>query len=102
MKFLCCSRLLMICIASKHPHKLEKIYVMVSRLKNISGALAARNAQNLSALNLACLFLHDMPLAARFIAEVMLEKGLPVNEVSVCGIELAYDYDCIFKTFLQL
>jgi hypothetical protein len=92
----------MILIANEHPHKLEKIYVMVSRLKNIPGALVARNAQNQSALSLACLFLHHTPLVARFIAEVMLEKGLPVNEVSVCGSELACDYACIFKTFLQL
>jgi hypothetical protein len=92
----------MILIANKHQHKLEQIYVMVNRLKNIPGALTARNAQNQSALHLACLFLHHMPLVARFIAEVMLEKGLLVNEVSVHGSELAYDYGCIFKTFLQL
>lgn len=92
----------MILIANKHSHKLEQIYVMVSRLKNISGALVARNAQNQSALSLACLFLHHMPFVARFIAEVMLDKGLPVNEVSVGGSELAYDNRCIFKTFLQL
>jgi len=90
----------MILIVNEHPHKLEKIYVMVSRLKNIPGALVARNAHNQSALSLACLFLHHMPLVARFIAEVMLEKGLLVNEVSVCGSELAFDYGCIFKTFL--
>jgi len=90
----------MILTVNEHPHKLENIYVMVSRLKNIPGALVARNAQNQSALSLACLFLPNMPLVARFIAEVMLEKGLPVNEVSVCGSELAYDYGCIFKTFL--
>jgi len=72
---------LMILVCNEHLHKLEQIYVMVSRLKNIPGALIARNAQNQSALSLACLFLHDMPLVARFIAEVMLEKGLPVNEV---------------------
>lgn len=71
---------LMILIVNEHPHKLEKIYVMVSRLKNIPGALVARNAHNQSALSLACLFLHHMPLVARFIAEVMLEKGLLVNE----------------------
>jgi hypothetical protein len=92
----------MILIANKHSHKLEKIYGMVSRLKNIPGALVARNAQNQSALSLACLFLHHMPLVTRFIAEVMMEKGLPVNEVSVRGSELAFDYGCIFKTFLQL
>jgi hypothetical protein len=91
----------MILIANEHEHKLEQIYVMVSRLKNIPGALIARNAQNQSALSLACLFLHDMPRVARFIAEVMLEKGLPVNEVSVRGSELAYN-GCIIKTFLQL
>jgi hypothetical protein len=92
----------MILIANEHPHKLEQIYVIVSRLKNIPGALVARNAQNQSALSLACLFLHHMPLVARFIAEVMLEKGLPVNEVSVYGSEFAYDYGCIFRTFVQL
>ena len=92
----------MILIVNKCPHKLEQIYCMVSRLKNVPGALVARNAQNQSALNLACVFLHQMPFVARFIAEVMLEKGLPVNEVSVCGSELAYDYGCIFRTFLQL
>jgi hypothetical protein len=92
----------MILIANEHQYKLETIYVMVSRLKNIPGALIARNAQNQSALSLACLLLHRMPLVARFIAEVMLEKGLPVNEVSVRGSELAYYYGCIFKTFLQL
>jgi hypothetical protein len=92
----------MILIANEHQHKLEQIYVMVSKLKNIPGALVARNAQNQSALSLSCLFLHHMPLVARFIAEVMLEKGLRVNEVSVHGSELAYGYGCIFKTFLQL
>jgi len=71
---------LMILIVNDHPHKLEQIYVMVSRLKNIPGALVARNAQNQSALSLACLFLHNVPLVARFIAEVMLEQGLPVDE----------------------
>ena len=95
----------MILIANEHQHKLEQIYVMVSMLKNISGALVARNAQNQSALSLASMFLHRTPFVARFIAEVMLEKGLPVNEVSVSGsvcvcvcahAELAYGNGCIF------
>jgi hypothetical protein len=73
----------MILIVNEHEHKLEQIYVMVSMLKNIPGGLAVRNAQNQSALSLACVFLHHMPFVARFIAEVMLETGLPVNEVSV-------------------
>ena len=91
----------MILIVNEHSQKMEYIYVMVSRLKNIPGALIARNALNQSALRLACLFLHHMPFVARFIAEVMLETGQPVNEVSVSWIvcahaELACDNGCMF------
>jgi hypothetical protein len=75
----------MILIVNYHPQKLEYIFAMVSRLKNIPGALEARNAQNQSALRLACLFLPRMPFVARFIAEVMSEKAVPINEVCICG-----------------
>jgi hypothetical protein len=74
----------MILIVNNHPQKLECIFALVNTLKHISGALEARNVQNQSALLLACLFLPHMPFVARFIAEVMGEKDIPVNEVRVC------------------
>lgn len=80
----------MILIVNNHPQKLELIFAMVNRLKEISGALEARNAQNQSALLLACLFLPRSPFVARFIAEAMQEKDVPVNEVrtsSSCGVD---------------
>jgi hypothetical protein len=75
----------MILIVNNHPQKLEGIFAMVNRLKHIPGALKARNNQNQSALLLACLFLPNMPFVARFIAEAMGEKDIPVNEVCICG-----------------
>lgn len=67
------------------PEKLEYIFAMVNRLKNIPGALEARNSQNQSALLLACLALPHMPFVARFIAEAVFEKAVPVNEVCICS-----------------
>ncbi|XP_023727597.1 uncharacterized protein LOC111875517 isoform X2 [Cryptotermes secundus] len=64
-----------------HPEKLEYIFAMVNRLKNIPGALEARNSQNQSALLLACLGLPHMPFVARFIAEAVFEKAVSKNEV---------------------
>jgi hypothetical protein len=68
-----------------YPEKLEYIFAMVSRLKNIPGALEARNSQNQSALLLACLRLPHTPFVARFIAEAMFEKAVPMNEVCIYG-----------------
>jgi hypothetical protein len=72
-------------LISNHPKKLEYIFAMVNRLKNIPGALEARNFQNQSALLLACLCLPSMPFVARFIAEATFEKSVPRNEVCVYG-----------------
>lgn len=85
----------MILLFKNYVHKLEYIFVMVNRIRHISGALEARNAQNQSALRLASLFLPRMPIVARFIAEVMRDKGIPVNEV---GIGEA-DYACTVRLF---
>jgi hypothetical protein len=68
-----------------HPEKLEYIFAMVNRFKNIPGALEARNCQNQSALFLACLYLPHMPFVARFIAEAVFEKSVAKNEVCICG-----------------
>jgi hypothetical protein len=79
------SRQLMILIIN-HPEKLEYIFAMVNRLKNIPGALEARNLQNESALLLACFYLPHVPFVARFIAEAVFEKTAARNEVCICGV----------------
>lgn len=72
---------LLIMIAHKLPKGLEYLYALVRRLMKIPGALAARNSQNHSALLLACMYMPNQPLVARFIAESLQNINHDLNEV---------------------
>ena len=74
-------------IAQKLPKGVEYLYALVKRLTKIPSALAARNFQGQSALLLACMYMYDRPLIARFIAESLLSVNYDLNEV--CAVYCA-------------
>ncbi|KAJ9576062.1 hypothetical protein L9F63_007027, partial [Diploptera punctata] len=71
---------ILIMIARRSPISYKDLYGLVTRLSKIPGALAAKNLQKQSALLLACLFRHENPLVARFIAEELQNLNHDLNE----------------------
>ncbi|PSN46533.1 hypothetical protein C0J52_14843 [Blattella germanica] len=82
---------LMIMIAKKLPNGYEYLYALVHRLEKIPAALAARNKQNQSALLLACLYMPDQPLVARFIADALQNVNYDFDEVYEDGNTIIHE-----------